>query len=176
MPAKVSTLCYVHNCSDRIAQEFIAKEMTAIIKTDNNDSTNVAFLKTKIFIPINETATHHIGQFEIGDVVFLKGKFITYENYYIVSATSTKVTTLDFDSMPATGINVVVTGFTTQMAKNIEGNMTLEFYIEERIGEREPSDFWLEVRYNANHIYLSNKTNAINQTGHCTNALLVGVI
>jgi len=48
--------------------------------------------------------------------------------------------------MPATGINVVVTGFTTQMVKNIEGNMTLEFYVEERIGEREPSDFWLEVK------------------------------
>jgi len=60
MPAKVSTLCYVHNCSDRITQEFIVKEMTAIVKTDNNDSTKVAFLKTKIFIPINETATHHI--------------------------------------------------------------------------------------------------------------------
>src|SRR6185312_4765219 len=78
--------------------------------------------------------------------------------------------------MPATGINVVVTGFTTQMVKNIEGNMTLEFYVEERIGEREPSDFWLKVRHNANHVYLSNKTNAINQTGRCTNALLVGVI
>ncbi|RIB08860.1 hypothetical protein C2G38_2110080 [Gigaspora rosea] len=132
MPAKVSTLCYVHNCSDRVTQEFIVKEMTAIVKTDNNDSTKVAFLKTKIFIPINEMATHHIGQFEIGDVVFLKGKFIIYENYYIVSATSIKVTTLDFDSMPATGKNVIVTGFTTQMVKNIEGNMTLEFYVEEK--------------------------------------------
>ncbi|CAG8628826.1 3274_t:CDS:2, partial [Cetraspora pellucida] len=62
-----------------------------------------------------------------------------------VSATFIKVTTLDFDGMPATGIKVVVTGFTTQVVKNIEGNITLEFYIEERIGKREPSDFWLEI-------------------------------
>ncbi|CAG8504238.1 17502_t:CDS:2, partial [Gigaspora rosea] len=41
MPAKVSTLCYVHNCSDRVTQEFIVKEMTAIVKTDNNNSTKV---------------------------------------------------------------------------------------------------------------------------------------
>ncbi|CAG8473411.1 64_t:CDS:2 [Scutellospora calospora] len=79
-------------------------------------------------------AIHYIRQFEIGDVVFLKRKFITYKNYYIVSATSIKVTTLDFDSMPATRMNIVVTGFTTQIVKNIEGNIILEFYVEEKIG------------------------------------------
>ncbi len=44
------------------------------------------------------------------------------------------------------------------------------------MGEREPSDYWLEVRHNPNDTYLSNKTSAINQTIRSTTAVLSGTL
>jgi hypothetical protein len=38
---------------------------------------------------------------------------------------------LDFNIMPAIGINVMVIGNTSQMVKNIEGNSVFEFHVEE---------------------------------------------
>ncbi|CAG8765412.1 hypothetical protein C2G38_2223107 [Gigaspora rosea] len=78
--------------------------------------------------------------------------------------------------MPAIGMNVRVTGLTTQTVTIAEGNSILNFFIEEKIGNKEPSDFWLEVRHDSSHTYLSNRTNSINQNGRLTNALLVGVM
>ncbi|KAF0451033.1 hypothetical protein F8M41_002080 [Gigaspora margarita] len=46
--------------------------------------------------------------------------------------------------MPATGMNVIITGLTTQTVKYVDGHSVLDFYVEEKIGERESSDFWLE--------------------------------
>ncbi|KAF0476179.1 hypothetical protein F8M41_024452 [Gigaspora margarita] len=173
MPAKVSTLCYIHDCFERITKEFIIKEVTAIVKTNDNDPTKIIFLKIKIFLPIDENAVHYIKLFEINDIIFLKEKFILYENYYIVSATSVKITDLDFDCMSATGMNVIITGLTTQTVKNVDSHSVLNFYVEKKIGKKELSDFWIEVRHSANNRYLSNRTNSVNQNGHSTNALLV---
>ncbi|CAG8834685.1 12026_t:CDS:2 [Gigaspora margarita] len=150
--------------------------MTIIVKTNNHDPTKINFLKTKIYIPIDENDKHSIKLFEIDDVIFLKEKLIAYESYYIVSTTSIKVTALDFDSMPAIGMNVIVTVLITQSVKIAEGNSILDFFIKEKIGNKEPSDFWLEVRHDSSHIYLSNRTNSINQNGHSTNVLLIGVM
>jgi hypothetical protein len=83
---------------------------------------------------------------------------------------------LDFDTMPAVGINVMVVGSTSQTVRNQDGNSTLEFHVEENIGEREPSEFSLEVQHNPNHTYLANKTNSINQTMRSTNAILMGLL
>jgi len=79
--------------------------------------------------------------------------------------------------MPVIGLNVMATGITNQTVKNLNGKSTLEFYLEERLGEREPRDFWLEVRHDPNNTYLANKTNAINQSSiKSTTAVLVGSI
>jgi hypothetical protein len=78
--------------------------------------------------------------------------------------------------MPAIGLNVMVTGFTTQTVKNVDGFSVLNFYIEENLGEREQREFWLEVRHDPNHRYLSNKTNSINQNMRSTTAVLSGII
>ena len=77
---------------------------------------------------------------------------------------------LDFDKMPATGINVMVVGQTTQTVKNVDGESVLDFLIEENLGEQEPKDFSLEMRH------LANKTNSINQNLRSTTAILMGLL
>ncbi|CAG8828801.1 21619_t:CDS:2, partial [Gigaspora margarita] len=66
-----------------------------------------------------------------------------------VTATSIKVTDLEFDDMSAIG---------------------------KRIGEKEPTNFWVKVRHKINNTYLTNRTNAINQKIRSTTALLVGTM
>ncbi|PKY23350.1 hypothetical protein RhiirB3_437540 [Rhizophagus irregularis] len=41
------------------------------------------------------------------------------------------------------------------------------------LGDREPREFWVEVRHNANLRYLPNKTNAISQSMRSTTALVM---
>ncbi|CAG8854869.1 18788_t:CDS:2, partial [Gigaspora margarita] len=128
----------------------------------------------KAFVPLNDTSNHYIESFSPGDIVFLKEKFVGSENFYIVTATSIKVINFEFDDMPVLGINSVVVGITNQTVKNIENDLILEFYIEKKVGDREPPSFWIEARHNANNKYLTNKTNAINQNSHSTTAILIG--
>ncbi|CAG8772627.1 16357_t:CDS:1, partial [Gigaspora margarita] len=52
----------------------------------------------------------------------------------------------------------------------------LDFYVEERISEKEPTDFWVEVRHRVNNTYLANRTNSINQKICSTIALLIGTM
>jgi hypothetical protein len=78
--------------------------------------------------------------------------------------------------MPVIGINVMLTGNTTQVVKNENGYSVLEFDIDEYLGELEPKNFWLEVKHKTNNRYLMNKTNSINQNSRSTTAILVGVI
>src|ERR1044072_5693533 len=61
--------------------------------------------------------------------------------------------------MPAIGINVMLTGQTTQTVKNIDDESVLDFLVDGNLGEREPKDFWVEIRHKSNISYLANKTN-----------------
>ncbi|CAB4427878.1 unnamed protein product [Rhizophagus irregularis] len=70
----------------------------------------------------------------------------------------------------------MVTGLTTQTVKNVDGESVLDFHVEENLGDREPKDFWLEMRHNSNINYLANKTNSINQTMRSTMAILTGLL
>ncbi|CAG8843331.1 35541_t:CDS:2, partial [Gigaspora margarita] len=155
---------------------FTVKEITCIVRLSNNDPTKIIYLKVKAFVPLNDTCNHYIESFSPGDVVFLKEKFIGNENFYIVITTSIKVINFEFDDMPVLGINSVVVGITNQTVKNIENDLILEFYIKEKVGDREPSSFWIEARHNVNNKYLANKTNAINQNSRSTTAILIGTI
>lgn len=83
---------------------------------------------------------------------------------------------LDFETMPAIGINVMISGFTTQIVKNINNKSVLEFTIEENLGNKEPNDFLLEVRHDPKNKYLANKTNSINQTMRSTTAIMSGLL
>ncbi|CAG8820514.1 10297_t:CDS:2, partial [Gigaspora margarita] len=147
-----------------------------IVKLESNNPTKILFLKIKAFIPVDKDVKHYIDPFEIGDIVYIRRKFIAYESYYMITATSIKVTNLEFDDMPAMGMGVTITGQTIQTAKTIDGNIVLDFFVEERISEKELADFWVEVRHKINNTYLVNKTNAINQKICSTTALLVSTM
>jgi hypothetical protein len=46
----------------------------------------------------------------------------------------------------------------------MDGGSILDFHMEQNLGDKEPKDFWLEMRHsNSNINYLTNKTNSINQ-------------
>ncbi|PKY58370.1 hypothetical protein RhiirA4_480227 [Rhizophagus irregularis] len=64
MPAKLSTVCYVHECTERLTQEYTVKEVTAVVRLDDADPTKVVYLKVKIFIPSDQNISTQIEDFE----------------------------------------------------------------------------------------------------------------
>ncbi|UZO02435.1 uncharacterized protein OCT59_020916 [Rhizophagus irregularis] len=148
MPAKLSTICYIHDSTQRSMKEYSIKEITVISRLSDEDPTKIIYLKIKVFVPLDKEIETHIEEFENGQV----------------NATSIKpMANLDFNVMPAAGINIMVTGLTTQTAKNV-GCLSVT------------KDFWLEMRHNSNINYLANKTNSINQTMRSTMAILAGLL
>ena len=85
MPAKLHTICYVHDCNERNTKEFIIKEITAISKLNDIDPVEIIYLRIKVFIPLNQEIETNIENFEIGQVILLKGKFIACKGWYSVS-------------------------------------------------------------------------------------------
>ncbi|EXX69473.1 uncharacterized protein OCT59_001646 [Rhizophagus irregularis] len=137
MPAKLSTVCYVHESREHLTQDFTIKDITAVSRLDDQDPTKVLYLRIKAFIPSDNTFETQIEDFETGDIIFLKGKFITCSGYYSINATSIKVMqNIDFDTIPSIGLNVMILGITTKTVKNVNGKSVLEFYVEENIGIR----------------------------------------
>ncbi|GES97082.1 hypothetical protein GLOIN_2v1481471 [Rhizophagus clarus] len=176
MPAKISTICYLHDFTERLTQEFTVKEITAVARLDDNDPTKIVYLRVKAFILVDQNIPCQIEDFSNGQVVFLKGKFVTC-GWYSVNATSIKtIDNMGFDDMPAIGLNVMILGLTTKTVRNVDSQSIIDFYVEENLGDREPGEFWVEVRHNANLRYLANKTNAINQSMRSSTALLVGTL
>ena len=84
MPAKISTICYVHDVTERLTQEFTVREITAMSRLDDNDPTKVVYLRIKVFIPSDQNIEIQIEEFDTGDVIFLKGKFIACDGWYSV--------------------------------------------------------------------------------------------
>ncbi|PKY51716.1 hypothetical protein RhiirA4_546710 [Rhizophagus irregularis] len=41
MPAKLNTICYVHNIAEHLTQDFTVKEITGITRTKDDDPTKV---------------------------------------------------------------------------------------------------------------------------------------
>ena len=84
MPSKLLTICYVHDSTERITRDYTIKEITSIVKLSDDDPKKIAFLHIKAFIPIDQNIQSKIDDFETGDTILLKGKFVPYEDYYIV--------------------------------------------------------------------------------------------
>ncbi|PKY30118.1 hypothetical protein RhiirB3_447047 [Rhizophagus irregularis] len=83
--------------------------------------------------------------------------------YLRVNAMSVKlIDNMEFDDIPAIGLNVMIMGLTTKTVRNIDNQSIIDFYIEENLGDWKPREFWVEVRHNVNLRYLTNKTNSIN--------------
>ncbi|POG74673.1 hypothetical protein GLOIN_2v1476024 [Rhizophagus irregularis DAOM 181602=DAOM 197198] len=74
MPAKLSTVCYVHESREHLTQDFTIKDITAVSRLDDQDPTKVLYLRIKAFIPSDNTFETQIEDFETGDIIFLKGK------------------------------------------------------------------------------------------------------
>ncbi|CAB4426924.1 unnamed protein product [Rhizophagus irregularis] len=51
MPAKISTMCYIHEFTKRLTQEFTVKEIMAVARLDDDDPTKIVYLRVKAFIP-----------------------------------------------------------------------------------------------------------------------------
>ncbi|CAI2198253.1 13691_t:CDS:1, partial [Funneliformis geosporum] len=73
-------------------------------------------------------------------------------------------------------LNGVIFSFTTQTVRDVNSFFILEFKIEERLVDREPNKYILEVKHDLDNTYFANKTNAINQTIRLTTAILIDVI
>jgi hypothetical protein len=78
--------------------------------------------------------------------------------------------------MPVIGLDVVLTGHTTQQVTKKDENNILNFLIQEYLGDREQQEFSLEVTHPSNNKYLSNKTDNINVSMRSTKAVLTGTI
>ncbi|RHZ86000.1 hypothetical protein Glove_57g128 [Diversispora epigaea] len=166
MPTKLTTICYIHDFTDHITSEYTIKEITGIIRLDNNDPQKISFLKIKSFMPLDLTIGTKIEKFEKEQVILLTGKFVANSRWYSVSATSIQVILdLDFNTMPAVNLQVMLTGVTTQTVQNSEGNAVMNFFVEEYLGDREPKDFWVETVHETGNQYLANKTSTINLNG-----------
>ncbi len=90
MPSKMMTICYVHNFSEKQTNNFIIKEITGITKLNKEDVKKVTFLQIKVFLPIGQTFESPIESCETDNIIYLKGKFVAYQNYYIVCITLKK--------------------------------------------------------------------------------------
>jgi hypothetical protein len=84
MPAKLFTVTYIHNITERQATDYTVKEITGVTRLDDEDPTKIIYLKIKAFIPINRDIETHIGEFEVGQVVHLRGKFVACDSWYTV--------------------------------------------------------------------------------------------
>ncbi|RIB23480.1 hypothetical protein C2G38_2171203 [Gigaspora rosea] len=60
----------------------------------------------------------------------------------------------------------------TQTVKKVENDLLFKFYVKERIGDKEASNFTLETKHSSDNKYLSNKTNTMNQNSRLTTVLL----
>ncbi|CAG8780423.1 26738_t:CDS:1, partial [Dentiscutata erythropus] len=49
---------------------------------------------------------------------------------------------LDYEDMPALDIYITIVGITIQTVQNTGSDLSLEFYIEEKVDDRELSNFW----------------------------------
>ncbi|GBB96021.1 hypothetical protein RclHR1_26640001 [Rhizophagus clarus] len=66
MPAKISTICYLHDFTEWLTQEFTVKEITAVARLDDNDPTKIVYLRVKAFILVDQNILYQIKDFSNG--------------------------------------------------------------------------------------------------------------
>lgn len=64
--------------------EYTIKDVTGITRLDDDNPKKIMYLKIKAFVPINKEIETHIENFESGQVIYLRGKFIACESWYMV--------------------------------------------------------------------------------------------
>ncbi|CAG8626203.1 3185_t:CDS:2, partial [Diversispora eburnea] len=97
--------------------DFTIKEITGVVKLDNNNFQKIMYLRIKVFVPLDSTIKIQIEEFEKKQV----------------SVTSIQVLlNLEFDTIPAINLQVMLTGVTTQIVQNFEEKVVINFFIENR--------------------------------------------
>jgi hypothetical protein len=84
MPAKLSTICYVHSSTQKSTKEYNIKEVTGIVRLSDEDPSKIVYLKIKAFVPLDREIETHIEEFESSQVIYLRGKFIGNNGWYTV--------------------------------------------------------------------------------------------
>ena len=69
---------------ERLAREYTVKEIICVARLDEDDPTKIVYLKVKAFIPSDKSIECKIEDFENGQVIFLRGKFVACEGWYTV--------------------------------------------------------------------------------------------
>ncbi|RGB38418.1 hypothetical protein C1646_812643 [Rhizophagus diaphanus] len=62
MPAKISTMCYIHEFTKHLTQEFTVKEITAVARLDDDD------LKKIVYLRVNATSIKLIDNMGFNDM------------------------------------------------------------------------------------------------------------
>ena len=93
MLAKLSTICHVMRHSERLTPNHTLKGITAVARLNMGPS-GIIYLRVKAFIPLpshNPDTDHSdpiepvIEDFEDGNMIYIKGKFVSCDNYYMVN-------------------------------------------------------------------------------------------
>ena len=75
MPAEISTMCYIHEFTEWLTQEFTVKEITTVARLDDDDLTKIVYKAFSVLVDQNISC--QIEDFTNGQVIFLKGKNYT---------------------------------------------------------------------------------------------------
>ncbi|PKY53535.1 hypothetical protein RhiirA4_426089 [Rhizophagus irregularis] len=93
----------------------------------NTDPTGVVYLKVKIFIPSDQNIPTQIEEFEKGDVVFLRGKFVACPGW----KSRFRYNAIHWFGHYGFGIM-------TKTVRNVDGKSVLDFYVKEDLGDCDP--------------------------------------
>jgi hypothetical protein len=69
MLAKLSTICYIHNFTERSTKEYSIKEITGIVKLSDEDPSKIIYLKIKAFVLLDREIENYIEEFENSQVI-----------------------------------------------------------------------------------------------------------
>ncbi|PKY25288.1 hypothetical protein RhiirB3_388646 [Rhizophagus irregularis] len=72
MPAKLSTICYIHDSTQRSTKEYSIKEITGISRLSDEDPTKIIYLKIKAFVPLDKEIDTQIEEFENGQMMIFE--------------------------------------------------------------------------------------------------------
>lgn len=62
MMSKISTICYVHDSTERLTQEFTVKEVTAMLRLGVDDPTTIVYLEIKTYILLDRNIETQISK------------------------------------------------------------------------------------------------------------------
>ncbi|PKY23999.1 hypothetical protein RhiirB3_438403 [Rhizophagus irregularis] len=69
MPTKISMMCYIHDFTEQLTQEFTVKKIMAIARLNDDDLTKIVYLRVKVFIPVDPNISCQFEDFTNGQLI-----------------------------------------------------------------------------------------------------------